>query len=409
VNVLFLHNNYPGQFRHLAPALGRQPGNRVVFGTQRLDAHPLGGVARAYYEPSREPTPDGHGYVRSTEQSVLVAQAVVRMADRLRRQGFSPDVVVAHSGWGPGLFVKEVFPEAKLLTWIEWYYRTRGANLDYLPEETADVDTALRVHTGNSSFLLDLAECDWAVTPTEYQRNQLPSMFQRRLTVLHEGVDTAYFTPAERPSPGLSLPALELPPGTELVTYATRGMEPYRGFPQFMRSVAVLLRRRPGVHVAIAGEDRIAYGNKLPAGDTWKQRMLAEVDVDPARMHFVGPLPYLQYRDLLRASTVHVYLTIPFVLSWSMLEAMACGCLLVASATPPVEEVVEHGRNGLLVDFFDHEALAAQVLEVLQHPDRYSALRAAARRTIVERYDLGLLLPRQIALVADLADGRLPA
>jgi glycosyltransferase involved in cell wall biosynthesis len=414
VTVLFLHNNCPGQFRHLAPALGRQRGNKVVFGTRRLDARPLDGVTRANYEPSRPAAPDTHGYVRSTEESVLVGQAVVRMADRLRRQGFRPDVVVAHSGWGPGLFVKEVFPEARLLTWIEWYYRGRGANLDFLPDETADADTALKVHTGNSSFLLDLAECDWAVTPTEYQASQLPAMFRRRLSVLHEGVDTAYFTPGSAPArgdrhcPGLRLPMLDLAPGTELVTYATRGMEPYRGFPQFLRAVDLLLRRRPRAHVVIAGEDRVAYGNRLPPGESWKQRMLAELDLDPGRVHFVGPLPYGQYRDLLRASSAHVYLTIPFVLSWSMLEAMATGCLLIGSATPPVQEIVEHGRNGLLVDFFDHEALAAQILDALQHAGGYAGLRQAARRTIVERYDLARLLPRQVELIGDLAAGRLP-
>ena len=350
---------------------------------------------------------------------MLTGQAVVRMGQRLARDGFRPDVVVAHSGWGPGLFVREAFPEARVLNHVEWYYRPHGANLDFLPGEPENENLPLRVRTANAPFLLDLAEGDWAVTPTAYQAAQLPPIFRRRLSVLHEGIDTDYFAPHRfPPRPGapalpgaeLEVAGLRLPAATELVTYATRGMEPYRGFPQLMRAADLLLRRRPGAHLVIAGEERVAYGTPLPEGDSWRRRMLAElVDLDRTRVHFVGPLPYREYRRLLQASAAHVYLTIPFVLSWSMLEAMACGCLLVASATPPVEEVVTDGRNGLLVDFFDHEQLAATLDRTLERPEAGAQLRDAARATILDRYDQRHLLPRHVALLEDLVAGRLPA
>lgn len=414
MNVLFLHDNFPGQFRHLAPRLAEDPANRVVFGTRRRDAAPLAGVRRVSYEPTRGADPGTHAYVRSTEEAVLTGQAVVRLGHRLAEEGFRPDVVVAHSGWGPGMFAREAFPGARVLHHIEWYYRPHGANLDFLPGEPVNENLPLRVRTANAAFLLDLAEGDWAVTPTGFQAAQLPPLFRRRLSVLHEGIDTDYFAPdtsltASTAGGGVDVAGLRLPAGTELVTYATRGMEPYRGFPQLMRATDLLLRRRPRAHLVVAGEERVAYGTPLPAGDSWRQRMLAElVDLDRDRVHFVGPLPYRDYRRLLQASAAHVYLTIPFVLSWSMLEAMACGCLLVASATPPVEEVVTDGRNGLLVDFFDHEQLAATLEQALARPGAGGPLRHAARTTILERFDQRELLPRHVRLLEDLVAGRLP-
>lgn len=414
MRVLFLHPNYPAQFRHLAGHLARQPGNEVVFGTARADrAHVIHGVRRARYEPPREPGPGVHPYLRSTERAVRTGQATARLCVALAARGFTPDVVVAHSGWGPAHYVKEIFPGARLLLHLEWYFRSRGADIGFLPTdlEPCDDDRRLRALTGNLPFLYDLAEADWAWTPTAFQRDQVPELYRERVTVLHEGIDTRYFAPDGRPlRAGLELPGLSLPPGTELLTYATRGMEPYRGFPQFLRAAARLLEERPDLHVAVAGEDRVVYGTPLPDGDSWRARLTAELGarLDPARTHFLGGLPYVHYRQLLRASSAHVYLTVPYVLSWGMLEAMACGARLVASATPPVQEVVEHGRNGLLVDFFDDLALAEAVAEVLDRPDEAGQRARQARADVVDRFDLHGLLPRQEALVHAVARGEEP-
>ncbi|MDH4144168.1 MAG: glycosyltransferase [Acidimicrobiia bacterium] len=416
MRVLFLHPNFPAQFRHLAPTLAADPANEVVFATTRRDGPELDGVVRARYQASRQSHPDIHPYVRTAERAVLAGQAVLRTADDLRRQGFRPDVVVAHSGWGPAVFVKELFPACRMLTYLEWWFRPGEANLGYLPDEGFDDDDALRNRTNNVQFLLDLAETDWVLTPTRFQADQVPAIFRRRLSVCHDGVDTTWFTPTSpadggpTPPGGLSVGSLRLPPGREIVTFATRCLEPYRGFPQFMRAAGELLARRPQLEVVVAGRDDVAYGTPLPPGDTWPERMrreLSEAGVDLSRLHLVGPLPYGQYRALLRASTVHTYLTVPFVLSWSMLEAMSTGCAIVGSDTEPVRELIVDGHNGLLADFFDHRAFAARIEELLDDPAKRAALGAEARRTIVNGYDLGDQLGHQIDLIGRLARGEL--
>ena len=232
--------------------------------------------------------------------------------------------------------------------------------------------------------------------PQKWQRQQFPKEFRAKIQVLHDGVDTDFFRP--KPDAKLALPAigLDLSQVNEIVTYVARGMEPYRGFPQFMKAVALIQQRRPKCHVVVVGEDRVAYGKTLPDGKTYKQLMLETLDLDLSRLHFTGLLPYSQYLQVLQASSAHIYLTRPFVLSWSMLEAMSVGCLIVGSDTAPVKEVIKEGNNGLLVDFFDPEAIAKRVDEVLNHPGDMAEIREKARLTIQQKYDLAKLLPQHV-------------
>lgn len=398
MRILFLHSNFPAQFRHLATVLAKDPANTVVFGTMRQEGS-IPGVKKMLYKPAREVVPQTHHYVRSLESAVLQGQAVCRAAIALKNQGFEPDVVYGHSGWGPPLFMKDVFPKAQLLCYFEWFYHAHGSDSDFDPSDPLDVDDELRIRVKNAPILLDIASCDRGLSPTKWQRSQFPAELQSKITVMHDGVDTEFF----RPNPGakLVLPDLNLDLATvdELVTYVGRGMEPYRGFPQFMNAVALIQKRRPNCHVVVVGDDRVAYGKQLPDGKTYKQLMLETLDLDLSRLHFTGPLPYHQYLQVLQASTVHIYLTRPFVLSWSMLESMAAGCLVLGSRTAPVMEVIEDGVNGLLVDFFDPAAIADRVDEVMTDRDRMAPLRAKARETIVERYDLATLLPKHLAWV----------
>ena len=401
MRVLFLHRNFPAQYRHVAAALAADKANQVVFGTRDSDGD-IPGVTKVLFTPTRGVRPETHPYLRSTEEAVLDGQAVFRVCAQLRDQGFVPDLVCAHSGWGPGLYAKDVFPKSKLLVYFEWYYHGRGGDADFIDPKSVDDDTACRIRTRNAPLLLDLADCDRGLCPTAFQRDQVPAIFHPKLTVLHDGIDTEYFTPA--PGAKLVLPKLDLSGAAEIVTYATRGMEPYRGFPQFMRAAALLLKRRPGLHIVVAGNDTVAYSRKLPAGQSYKQQALDELgDADLSRLHFTGALPYGQYLQLLRASAAHIYLTVPFVLSWSLLESMAAGCVVVGSDTAPVREVIENGRNGLLVDFFSPDAIADKVGWALDHPQDAARLRAAAREFIVARYALADLLPRQIALMREVA------
>ena len=398
MRLMFLHNNFPAQFGALARYMSQRD-HDVTFGTS-WQGTPPDWLRMVRYRPHRAVGKQQHPYLAFVESAVLNGQALARVAWKMKDEGYSPDLVVAHSGWGPGLYVRDIWPDAKYLGYFEWYYRSKGADLGYLDAVTRDDEH--RIRTRNAAILLDLAACDRGIVPTAYQASQFPELFRRKLTVQHDGVDTDYFAP--QPGRRLKLPGLDLSHVEEVVTYVARGMEPYRGFPQAMAAFAEVQRRRPRAHIVIVGEDRVAYGRRLPDGDTFRKKMLRELDFDLDRLHFTGRLPRNLYREVLHASSVHVYLTIPFVLSWSMIEAMSAGCLLVASDTEPVREVVRDGENGWLVDFFDTEALAERVCDALDRPGAFAHLRDGARRTAVERYAAAKLVPLRARLLEAVAD-----
>lgn len=391
---------FPGHYGALASALAADPANKVVFLTA-TGGGGLPGVDKRVFKAARGPGPHTHHYLHWLESAVLNGQAVYRACTHLKSQGFTPDVVCAHAGWGPGLYVKEAFPDSPLLGYFEWYYHPRGSDADFL--DPVGEDDACRLRTRNAAILLDLAECDGGVTPTAFQRDRFPAWAGDRLTVLHDGVDTDFFAPIPAANP--VLPGVDLSGVGEIVTYATRGMEPYRGFPQFMRALALVQRRRPGLHAVVVGDDRVVYGRQLKGG--YRRRMLEELpELDLTRLHFTGSLPYDQYLRVLRASSVHVYLTVPFVLSWSLMEALSTGCLVVASDTAPVREVMTDGVNGLLVPFHDHHRLAERIMDALDQPERGARLRTAARAAMVRQYALKDLLPRHLGLIGAMAGGQ---
>ena len=400
MRILFLHSNFPAQFRHLAVALAQDSNHKVVFGTTRKEGT-LPGVNKAIYTPSRESHTQTHHYVRTLENAVLQGQAVYRLADQLKAQSFIPDVVYAHSGWGPSLFIKDIFPKAKLLCYFEWFYHAHGSDADFDPSEPLTADDEARIRIKNAPILIDLYSCDRGLSPTYWQRQQFPPEYHSKITVHHDGVDTQFFQP--QPGAKLFLPRinLDLREVPEIVTYVARGMEPYRGFPQLIETVALLQKRRPQCHVVIVGENRVAYGRTLPDGKTYKDVMLEKVPLDLNRVHFTGLLPYPEYLQVLQASSAHLYLTRPFVLSWSMLEALSAGCLVVGSNTAPVTEMIQDGVNGLLVDFFNTQAICDRIEEALDNPTQMVPIRAKARETILERYDLAQLLPQHLQWIQE--------
>lgn len=400
MRILFLHPNFPAQFRHLAVVLGKDPNNQVIFGTARKEGN-LPGVNKAVYTPSREAHPQTHHYIRPLENAVLQGQAIYRLGNQLKAQGFIPDVVYGHSGWGPTLFIKDIFPKAKLLCYFEWFYHAHGSDADFDPADPLDADAEARIRIKNAPILIDLYSCDRGLSPTDWQRQQFPPEFQNKITVHHDGIDTQFFQP--QPGAKLFLPRinLDLREVPEIVTYVARGMEPYRGFPQLIETVALLQKKRPQCHVVIVGENRVAYGKPLPDGKTYKDLMLEKVPLDLNRVHFTGLLPYPEYLQVLQASSVHLYLTRPFVLSWSMLEALSTGCLIVASNTAPVTEIIQDGVNGLLVDFFSPQEICDRIEEALDNPTPMAQIRAQARETILERYDLAQLLPQHLQWIQE--------
>ena len=310
---------------------------------------------------------------------------MTRVLIALKRRGFVPDIVVAHAGWGEGLFVKDVLPETRLIGFFEFFYRSTGADVNFDPEYPTGLDGILRLRTRTAIHLLALEAADAGITPTQWQKSVFPAEYHHKLHVIHEGIDTDRITP-------LAGCTLALPDGRtlgdrdEVVTYVARNLEPYRGFHIFMSAVEEICRRRPNAHVVIVGGDDVSYGQRLPEGETYRERLLKEVTIDPERVHFLGRIPYDRYLTVLRISSAHVYLTIPFVLSWSMLEAMAAGCVVIGSDTPPVREVIRHGENGLLVDFQKPEAVADAVDYALSAKGQARALRIAARESVQNRY-----------------------
>ncbi len=383
MRVLFLHDNFPAQFGPIGNYLAHK-GWDVTFGTQREGARsPL--IKVFNYKPHREVTKGVHPYSGAFEKAAINGQAAARACLALKAKGYTPDVMMAHSGWGPGMYLKDIWPDARYIGYFEWYYQPVGPDVAFMKDESApSEDQLMRTRGRNAPILLDIAACDFGLIPTQYQKSQFPAVIADKLKVLHDGVDVETYAP--RPGAKLALPGLDLSHASEIVTYVARGMEPYRGFPQFMAAAAEVLKRRPEAHIVVVGEDRVAYGKQLEAGDSWKKRILSQHSFDETRLHFTGLISREHYLSVLQVSSVHVYLTVPFVLSWSMMEAMSAGCLIVGSDTEPVRELIEDGANGLLVDFYNVQAITRAIIRVLEDPEKYNGIRAAARRTIVDRY-----------------------
>jgi glycosyltransferase involved in cell wall biosynthesis len=403
MRILFIHRTMPGQFGRLAASFAAD-GHDVVFVAHTVE-QALEGVRGVSYTPARRASRSTHRYLLASEDAVLNGQAVARQCLTLKQAGFSPELIIAHPGWGGSLFVREVFPEARLANYCEFFYRPRGADIGFDPTEPPALDDLCRSRTRNAHLLLALADCDRGFSPTEWQKSVHPPEFHAKIDVVFDGVDTDRVRPAA--DARFVLPdGRILTAADEVVTYVARDLEPYRGFPTMVRAIPEILARRPAAQIVIAGGNGVSYGQAAPGGRSWREQMVEEVPFDATRVHFVGKVAYDAYLSLLQVSSAHVYLTVPFVLSWSMMEAMATGCLIIGSATPPVEEVIEDGRNGFLVDFFSPDDLARGVAAALESAGNLRPMRQAARQTILDRYEAGLCLKRQTTLLQDLVAHR---
>jgi glycosyltransferase involved in cell wall biosynthesis len=390
--ILFIHQNFPGQFRHLAPALAAD-GHEVVALGMAAQADQLPGVRVVSHQATvpadaRQQAPQ----LKDLYSKVLRGESAAAALHRLKTEGFTPDTVFAHPGWGEALFVKDVFPAARLLVYAEYYYGAEGGDSHFDPEfsGTPDLASLQRLRLRNTHLLHAMAAADAGLSPTAFQADRHPPWFRDRISVIHDGIDTDRFRPDGEARVSLAGARLTLKPVDEVVTFVSRQLEPYRGYHVFMRALPELQRLRPNARVIIVGGDGVSYGASPPAGKTWKGIFRDEVmpRLDMRRVHFVGRLPHALLTQLMQVSAVYTYLTYPFVLSWSLMEAMSTGCLVVGSRTAPLQEVIEHGRNGILTDFFDHGALAATIADTLERRDSLAHLRAAARQTIVDGYDL---------------------
>ncbi len=376
MRLLVVHQNFPGQFGHLVKAWVQRPG-WDVRGLGRVTAPGLPGFDKLIrYKPARKGRNDQHPYLRQMEVATLHGQAAARAMLELRRSAFTPDVILAHPGWGETLYAKDVFPDARLVHFCEWFYSAEGADLGFDPEFPLSFDDRARIRTWNALHTLNLTNCDAAVTPTRWQWSRHPEIFRPKITVQHEGIATHELGPdpnAEIVTPN----GTRLMAGDSVVTYVARNLEPYRGFHVFMRALERIQRANPRCHALIIGGDEVSYGRKPANAANWREHMLHEVKIDPQRTHFLGRVPRAHYIKVMQVSAVHVYLTYPFVLSWSLLEAMACGAPIVGSDTAPVREVIRDGVNGKLVEFFDPESIAQAVQQTLG--DQVGAMLRATR------------------------------
>jgi glycosyltransferase involved in cell wall biosynthesis len=409
---LFIHQNFPAQYLHIVRRLARRPKDQVYFITQE-GHHQIAGVQKLVYTTGAPPISTCHAYTVTFDNAVRNGLAVVDACRSLRDSDVTPDVVVGHCGWGETLFVKEVFPEVPLLSYFEFFYHAEGADVGFDPEFAPRTPgDAPRLQVRNTVNRLSFAESDWGHTATTWQRSLFPVAMQARISSLHEGVDTQAIRPDLDAWIQLGRGGTLLTRADQVITYVARNLEPYRGFHIFMRALPEILRRSPKAHVLIVGGDGLSYSEPPPYGSTYREMLIAEVggDLDPDRVHFLGQVPYDIYLNVLQVSSAHIYLTYPFVLSWSLLEAMAAGCLVIGSATPPVLEALLDRKNGLIVDFFDTQEICDRVEEVLDHPDKMQAMRNAARATIVESFDTRTVtLPRWDKLLKTLAARKLPS
>ncbi|MGA1304031.1 MAG: glycosyltransferase [Cyanobium sp.] len=400
MRVLLIHQNFPGQYRHLAPALAARGDQLLALGAPSCPG--LEGVPLLRYPLPKE-APPCHRWAADFQTKCLRAEAVAQLAAQCRNGGFRPDVVVGHPGWGELLAIKDVFPEVPVLHQLEWVYPMEGGDCDFDPEfPLVDWEARSRVRLRRAHQLLAFADLDWAWAPTHWQAASAPPPFRDRISVIHEGIDTEAIGPDGAAEVQLERAGLTLRAGDEVLTFAVRNLEPYRGFHTFLRLLPELQRRRPRLQVLIVGGDGVSYGRPPEGGGTWRQVLLQELagQLDLQRLHFVGTVSHSTLHRLFRVSRAHAYLSYPFVLSWSLLEAMACGAVVVGSATPAVEEVISDGDNGYLVDFFHRDAWLDRLEQVLADPEGQRAIAARARQTAVERYDLrSVCLPQQLALV----------
>jgi glycosyltransferase involved in cell wall biosynthesis len=409
MRVLFIHQNLPGQFRHLIGALCADAGDSVwAIGEAAAAARAGAQFPRlnivSYAAPAA--AQGLHPWLEGVDAQVRRGERVARALRQILDRGVAFDVIVAHPGWGEAMFVKDVCPRTPLLSYFEFFYAAEGADVGFDPEFPATPDDAPRLRVRNLPHLSALQACDAGLAPTRWQHSRLPREYQGKVVVAHEGVDTD----AVRPDPAARFEwqGRQFAAGQPIVTYVARNLEPMRGFHVFLRALPALLAAVPQAQVLVVGGDEVSYGAPCPHPGGWRAALTEELaragtPLDTDRVHFLGKLSYGEYLKLLQVSAAHVYLTWPFVLSWSMLEAMAAGCLVVASDTAPVTEVIVDGQNGRLVDFFDRDALVATVAAALREPARERPLREAARLTVFGRYDLRRRsLPAALGLIRSL-------
>lgn len=389
MDILFIHPNHLGQFGRLAKRLSQDKNNSIyTIAEEKHVKKEIENITTYTYKNIEDASDEVHRYNRSMQKALIRAERVSSMLIEKKREGFEPDIIFVHPGWGDAFYLKEIFPLTPVVGFFEYYYHSRGKDVGFDPEFPMFFDDIFRLKALNAVHLLALESCDVRISPTQWQKELFPKAYQNSIEVIHEGIDTAKIKPNADAFLHLS-DGTTLNSKDEVLTYVSRSLEPYRGYHQFMRALPKILKARPNCHVVIVGNDDVSYGKKAPDGKSYKDIYFDAVkqDIETSRVHFTGVLEYEEYLKVLQISTCHIYLTYPFVLSWSALEALSAGCVVVASSTDPVKEVITDGVNGLLVDFFDTDELSQKVVDVLSRPKEYEHISKGAREFVQKNYD----------------------
>ncbi|GAB2184086.1 glycosyltransferase [Roseibium sp. LAB1] len=401
MHIVFVHRHGPGQFVHLARRLIADGWTATLI-CETMDRPVPGLRVLRYAGHTRQAGSAGNSAGRSSVPYIEAGRKVADILHKLNLNGRKPDIVMGHIGWGGMMFVKDALPDVPAVGFCEYYFQPQGGDAGFAPSETVTLQQRQTMRLRNAIQLSTLDQLDAGISPTTWQKSRYPAEYRSKILVQHEGIDTTRARPDAMA--GFRLPdGRHLSAGDPVVTFAARDLEPYRGFPQFMRAAVLVARENPDARFVVAGGDGVSYGQAPSQGDNWRSRLLQETGLPPDRIHFLGQIPHKDLLHLFQVSAAHVYLTYPFVLSWSFLEAMACEAPIIASKTAPVQEVVRDGVNGRLVDFWDTETIASEVCSALHTPSDRQAMRRAARQTVVSRYELSSCILRLQALLTRLA------
>ncbi|AXO12847.1 glycosyltransferase [Thalassospira indica] len=398
MKIVLVHRHGPGQFVHLACHLA-DAGWQVSFLCEAMNVR-LPGI-RTLRQPVTAPPPA----IPFAQYHQDVGLKAARTLESLVREEGAPDIVYGHIGWGSMMFARDVLPKTPLIGYCEHYYHATGRDVGFDPDDEITLAKRAQLRVRNAAQLTTLDQLDAAISPTKWQKSAFPAAYHHKIGVCHDGIDTHRCQP--NPNASLTLPdGRVLTARDQVITYVARDLEPYRGFPTFIRAAAKLAQQNPDAQFVIAGGDGVSYGQARKDGRTWRDVMMAETQIDPSRIHFLGQIPHDQLIRMYQISSLHVYLTYPFVLSWSVLEAMACGAPVIASDTGPCHDMIRDRQNGFLTDFWDSDALAMKMAFCLTHRDDLTPLRERARKTILNHFDLRRCLDRQTTLIENLASGR---
>jgi glycosyltransferase involved in cell wall biosynthesis len=399
-NILFVHPNFPAQFKHIIPALVADGGYQLAYISRKRSIKNGDGILFEQYDFERQTHSGVHRYLQYTQEAIREAREVSICATNLVNKGYVPDIIIGHTAWGGLLFMKDIFPKAKVIAYCELYFSEKFDHLTN-PEDKVSNDRKAFLRCRNFHPLMQMESMDVGITPTKYQLQSHPPMLQNKMVTVHEGVDTSVCTPDSAAQFPVTDTGISLSKKDTVITYVSRGFEPARGFFQYMEALELLCEELSDAHFLMVGGDKSFYSGH-PGEQSYRQQALERYNIDHERVHFTGRLIHEGFRKVLQISSAHVYLTRPLFLSWSVVEAMSMAAPIVASNEALVREFMTDGENALLVDQFKPREIADAVKKLVNNPQLSERLGQNARRKIVDHYDISDTVDQWMKVIQDI-------